>query len=118
MKFFGPGGNAIPGERVVPVPSAARTANGSGSALSMGHSHTLRLTLDVTAASGTSPTLDVAVQHSADGTTWVQHSTFAQATAVSSQRKVVSGLDRYVQCSWTLGGTTPSFTFSVSGEQV
>jgi hypothetical protein len=28
------------------------------------------------------------------------------------------GLDRFVRVSWTITGTTPSFTFAVSGELV
>jgi len=76
----------------------------------------LALTLDVTAASGTTPTLDVAVQTSHDGATWTTVASFARATGVGSERKRFSGLDRYVRAVATLGGTTPSFTFSVTGE--
>lgn len=108
----------IPGDPVTLVPSGTRTAAGSGPTLTVDLAHTLRMTLAVTAVSGTSPSLTVTVEHSENGSTWATHSSFAAATAVSSQRKVVSGLDRFVRCSWTVAGTTPSFTFSVTGDLV
>jgi hypothetical protein len=101
------------------VASAARTTTGSGSAFEMEDNGTLRLLLNVSAASGTTPTLDVTIETSLDGSTgWTSVGTFTQNTAVSSQRKVFTGLDRYARATWVIGGTTPSFTFSVIGEAV
>lgn len=105
-------------EDVELAPSAARTATGNGSSVEVGDRGVARLLLDVTAASGTSPTLDVTVETSHDGTTWRQVGTFAQKTAAGTERKSFSGLDRFVRATWTLGGTTPSFTFEISGEAV
>lgn len=98
--------------------SAARTATGASAAIEVGDRGVLRLLLDVTAASGTTPTLDVTVQTSYDGTTWRSLGTFTQATGVTSERKSFSGCDRFARVSYTIGGTTPSFTFAVSGEAV
>ena len=98
--------------------SAARTATGTGSALELGDRGVLRLLIDVTAASGTTPTLDVTVETSFDGSTWRSVAAFAQRTSVASERKSFAGCDRFVRVSYTIGGTTPSFTFSVSGEAV
>lgn len=109
---------AIAGEGVTLVGSGVRTATGNGGAVVMGEHSTLRLTLDVTAASGTTPSLTVNVQHSADGSTWTTHSSFAAKTAAGTERKVFAGLDRYARASWTISGTSPSFTFSVAGEAV
>lgn len=68
--------------------------------------------LHVTAASGTSPTLDAKIQHSTDDITYVDLITFAQATAATSERQAVSGtVNRYLRASWAIAGTTPSFTF-------
>jgi hypothetical protein len=117
MPFFGSGG-AIHGESVVPVPSTTQTATGSGTGFSMETAATLRLTLNITAVSGTTPSMTVNVQTSEDGSTWTAVASFAAATAVSTQRKVFTGLDRYARVTWTISGTTPSFTFSVSGEAV
>lgn len=99
--------------------SAARTATGAGAAVELGDVATLRLLVDVTAASGTSPTLDITIETSYDGSTsWRSLGTFAQKTAVATERKSFGGCDRYVRASYVIGGTTPSLTFSVTGEGV
>lgn len=98
--------------------SAARTATYTATGVAIGDKGTLRLLLDVTAASGTSPTIDVAVQTSYDNSTWRAVASFAQLTAAGSERKSFTGIDRYARIVATIGGTTPSFTFSVSGEAV
>jgi hypothetical protein len=95
--------------------SAVRTANGAGSAVEAADKGVARLLLDVTARSGTTPTLDVVIQTSHDGTTWRTAHTFTQATATGQQRAAFA-IDRFVRASWTVGGTTPSFTFSIKGE--
>ena len=111
-------GEACDIDLIDPVPSAARTATGNGGAFALGDRNQLRLTLAVTAASGTAPTLDVTVQHSPDGSTWSTLGTFAQKTGVASERKIFSGCDRFLRCIWTIAGSSPSFTFSVTGEAV
>jgi hypothetical protein len=69
----------------------------------------------VTAKSGTSPTLDVKIQDSADDTTYADLLTFTQATGLTGERKTVSGtVDQYLKIAYTIGGTDPSFTFMVS----
>lgn len=99
------------------VASAARDATFTSDTYEMGELSTLRMNLDVTAASGTTPTLDVVIQTSNDGSTnWQALGTFAQKTAASSERNVFPGADRFVRVVCTIGGTTPSFTFSLSGE--
>lgn len=102
-------------EPVTLAASAARTATGNGSGAELGDRRVARLKLDVTAASGTSPTLDVTIQTSRDGTTWYTAGTFAQRTGIANESKVFA-IDRHVRASWTIGGTTPSFTFSIIGE--
>lgn len=107
------------GRAVTLVASGAQTATGSGSAVEIADKGSVRLLLDVSAASGTTPTLDVTVETSYDGSTgWTSLGTFTQKTAVSSQRKNFSGADRFVRASWVIAGTTPSFTFSIVGEAV
>lgn len=108
----------LPGDPVTLAPPAARAGSGSGPALAVGSAATLRVDLAVTAVSGATPSLTVTLEHSPDGTSWTTHSTFNAATAAGVQRKVASGLDRYIRCSWTTSGTTPNFTFSIAGELV
>lgn len=99
------------------LPSAEKTASGTGEIYEMGDMTTLRLKLDVTAASGTTPTLDVIVETSPDGATeWQTVATFAQKTGVSYERNVFPGCDRFVRAKYTIGGTNPDFTFSLLGE--
>lgn len=97
------------------VSSAARVASGNGTSVETGSFTEIRgLVLDVTAASGTNPTLDVRVETSDDNTTWRTISSFAQATTVTNEHKEFGPLGRYVRIAWTIAGTaTPSFTFSV-----
>lgn len=106
----------VGGEDLTPVASAARTATGNGSALSASAFSAVSLFLNVTAASGTTPTLDVTVEESDDGgSTWRTVGTFAQKTGVSNERKTfLIAADTY-RVRWTIGGTTPSFTFAVTG---
>lgn len=75
--------------------------------------------LDVSAASGT-PTLDVTVKGKdpASGGYFTLGS-FTQATAVTSEAIVIGGpadteiLCRTMRVEWVVGGTTPSFDFTV-----
>jgi hypothetical protein len=99
-----------------PVPSAARTISGdSGPLAGYGPAQTLRAQLNVTAISGTSPTLDVVIEDSVDGgVTWNTVGTFTQATAVSRQVLDVPGpFGPLLRVRWTVDGVTPSSTFAV-----
>lgn len=106
---------AHPGVVDTLVPSAARTSSADSGALTgWGVPDVARVQLDVTAAAGTSPTLDVVVEDTLDGTNWNVVGTFAQKTATG--REVINlstpFADR-LRVRWTVGGTSPSFTFSV-----
>jgi hypothetical protein len=103
-------------EDVTLAASAARTATVSLTGVELGDKGTARLLLDVTAASGTTPTLDVAIQTSKDNSTWRAVAAFAQKTTTGTELKSFTGLDRFVRAVFTIGGTTPSFTASVTGE--
>jgi hypothetical protein len=100
--------------------SGAETATGNDAGVEVGAAGTVRLKLDVTAVSGTNPTLDVTVQTSFDNgvtDTWRTLGTFAQKTGVSAERKTFSGCDRWVRTQRTIGGTaSPSATYSITGE--
>lgn len=98
--------------------SAAQTVSTVGATVAVGEHGVARLTLAVTAATGTTPTLDVVVETSQDGTTWRSLGSFAQKTIVASERKSFSGCDHYIRYNATVAGTTPSFTYSVVGSGV
>ncbi len=97
--------------------SVARTASGnSGPVAGFGDRVSLRAQLNVTGAAGTSPTLDVVIEDTLDGTNWNVLGTFTQRTAAGREVINITGLftDR-LRVRWTVGGTAPSFTFSVLG---
>ncbi len=99
---------------------AARTSSGNGSAVdirpyALGEFAPLKVRLSVGASAGTSPTLDVTVQQSADGSTgWSTIGTFTQMTGTGAAEIRVNPTQPYVRVAYTLGGTSPSFTFHVT----
>ena len=99
------------------VASAARTATGVGTAFDPANADSLEGFLTVTAASGTTPTLDVRLETSLDGgTTWSTVGAFAQITTTGTRNKVFGPVGDSCRWAWTIAGTTPSFTFSVAVE--
>lgn len=97
--------------------SAAHASSNVGAAVDLGtRDRLLRQTLAVTAASGTTPTLAVRLECSADGATgWRTFASFA-LTAVAVVEKITAiSPERWVRAAWTIGGALPSFTFAVAG---
>jgi hypothetical protein len=105
------------GLRETLVASAARTATGdSGPLTGWYHPKTLRAQLRTTAASGTTPTLNVVIEDSLDdGATWNVVGTFAQQTAAAREViNITTPFSDTLRVRWTIGGTaTPTFTFAV-----
>lgn len=103
-------------------PLGAETATGDDTAVDNGASSANGLSayLHVTDVSGTTPTLDVKVQHSADNSTWVDLATFAQVTSSNSYERVaVTGtVNRYLRAQYTIAGTTPEFTFHMAAARL
>lgn len=103
-----------------PLASAARTASGQSDQFNVGGiASGMVVEILVTAASGTSPTLDLDLEDSFDGTTWhkVVDVNAANITAVGNTIKRINLRDtpttNRLRLNYTIGGTTPSFTFSV-----
>jgi hypothetical protein len=97
--------------------SGARTVSGETGEIPVGNVTELVAFIDVTAASGTSPTLDgkFQIKDPVSGK-WFDLTdlTFTQATAVTSEMKTKSGLlGSIIKFVYTIGGVSPSFTFSV-----
>ncbi len=119
MTYVGNNNQVFPGDLVSLADPAARTTSGSGPAVAVGASNTVRAQLNVTAATGTTPSMTVTIETSADGSTgWTSVGAFSAVTTATTARKVASALDRFIRVSWAITGTTPSFTFNVSGELV
>jgi hypothetical protein len=97
--------------------SASRTASGNTASIDVSKYKEAIVFLDVTAVSGTTPTLDVKFQvQDPVSLKWfdVAELTFTQATVVTSQMKSKANLiGSNLRCVYTIGGAAPSFTFSV-----
>lgn len=110
-------GEFIDVDEVTLVGAGARTASGQSEAIEVADRGTPRLTLEVTAKSGTKPSLFVLIETSNDKTTWRQLGAFtALNDATGTERQSFPGADRFVRARWIVSGTNPSFTFSVSGD--
>ena len=101
--------------------TAARTATGSATGVNVqARDGDLYLVLDSAAGTGTTPTLDVTVESSdtLGGTyTAITGAAFTRVTTTASQQSLVISKDEarhFIRVTYTLGGTTPSFTFSVN----
>ena len=105
----------------VAIASGAQTATGNSAAIRLGDfGASLGLLVDVTAVSGTTPSMTLTVEWSHDATAWAQGDpadTFTAITAASKKVKAFTVKAPYYRVVWTITGTTPSFTFSV-GEHV
>lgn len=71
---------------------------------------------------GTSPTLDVKIQDTADGINWIDvpSAAFTQVTANGTARLIVSNVGLMARAVLTVGGTTPtmSVTLTIVGRSV
>lgn len=111
--------------------SAARTATFNGNTASNSKKAGAFVLVDVTAASGTAPTLVAKVQFSVNGVDWHDlDTTNAQTASITTTGKYIlkvypgltaaansaanSPLPRLWRLVYTIGGSTPSFTFSTS----
>lgn len=100
------------------VASAARTTTANGTAWDTTGVDEVTATLTVSAASGTSPTLDVILQTSIDGgTNYYTVAAFTQKTTTGTEGKVFGPLGDLSRWRWTVGGTTPSFTFAIAATE-
>jgi len=96
--------------------SATYTTNGDTSAnpLDTSYGSVVVFFLDVTAVSGTSPTLDlyIDIRDPASGK-WVNQDKFTTVTSTGTYALALPIRSTKYRVSWVLGGTSPSFTFSV-----
>ena len=98
------------------LPSEARTASGDTHAtpLHTEHGSVVVFFLDVTSVSGTTPTLDVYIDiQDPASKKWVEQDKFAQVTGTGIWALALFCRSTKYSIRWVLGGTSPSFTFSV-----
>lgn len=132
MPAYASGTAIVRGVPVTLKASAAETSSTVGAAVQTGpDAGSLLVNVAITAASGTTPTMTVKIEGSIDGSTWVTLGTFGAngyvhgtpATAPTNYTTTATGSGvfpamPYVRSSSTIGGTTPSFTYSVTGAVV
>lgn len=109
--------------------SGAETASATHASVDTIDASTAVVTVTVTAASGTTPTMTVVVEGSTDGATWVTLGTIGangynvggvataptNFTTAATSRGVFSA-PQLVRTRSVIGGTTPSFTYAVDVE--
>jgi hypothetical protein len=114
------------------IPAQTATATVTGASLDLANTDTgdiLALTLFAVGVTGTTPTLNVKLQDSANNSTWADVVAtalmplvaFVPVTATLAN-PVVMAIDpravrRYIRLVATIGGTTPSYTFGVDLER-
>jgi hypothetical protein len=106
---------ALPGI-IADVASAALTTTTTTAAFTPTFGTSYSVSIPVTAVSGTTPTLDVAIEESDDsGTNWFKVYDFPRISGTGIYRspliRIVGNRVRYVQ---TVGGGTPSFTRAIN----
>ncbi|PRH79398.1 hypothetical protein C6N75_09960 [Streptomyces solincola] len=125
MRFFN---NVLRrGQQVTLKAGGAQTSSTTGEAVNTGEGAVAVVDVVVTAASGTTPTMTVVVEGSNDGTAWVELGTIGaggyragssgSAPANFTAAATSSGAfpaPEFIRTRSVIGGTTPSFTYSVS----
>lgn len=106
--------NAV--EKLTLAASAARTATGNSEWFPTPESGAAVLYLDITAVSGSTPTLDITIEvrDPLSGQTYTL-ATITQQTGVANLRQTQAAFpDAEVRAVWTIGGGSPSFTFTLA----
>jgi hypothetical protein len=94
--------------------SLARTTNGNSGDLRTSNGETIRCQLHITGSGGTAPTLNVLIEDTLDGINYNTIGTFAQKTAAGREViNITTPFSETLRVSWTIAGSSPSFTFSV-----
>lgn len=102
------------------LPAVRVTATGNGTGVDVKDwAGKAKFVLMSSAGGGTSPTLDVKLQDSADNSTWadISGATFTQVTDAADADEAIGvdldSADRYVRAVKTVSGTSPTFDCAV-----
>lgn len=109
-----PGLKLVQGDTAFPAAARGSGTVTSGPIAASGVANDVVLAVHCTAASGTTPTLNVSLEESADGSTsWtaVTGSGITQLTAAGNAVAFATPTKSFVRVTATVAGTTPSFTF-------
>ena len=92
---------------------AARTTSGQSNSYDFSDASECLILVNATVVSGTNPTLDIKVQVSDDNSTWYDHTDLRQIIKAGNYPESITVFGKYVRLSYTIAGTTPSFTFQI-----
>lgn len=123
MTTFGYGprvGQLYEEDEVTLMASAARTSSTTSDVYEVGDKGTLRLSLAISAISGTGASLHAQIEtrESYSSGTWRVVDAFGPKTATGTEYRSMSGLDRFVRAVCTIAGSSPSITFALTGTAV
>lgn len=97
------------------------TASVQSAVIFVGAFKELQVYLDAANVSGTTPTLDVKIEVSPNGTDWFQIAAFTQVTTVASKQVLTlgsgfttQGFGNQVRANITTGGTSPNYTVGIT----
>jgi phage gp36-like protein len=100
---------------IIPHASSTATASGVGAVLDIGDRSYVEIQLDVTAVtSGTS--VAVTVETSSTQSNWVLATRIPPVLVTGYTPAIVPDARRYIRVTWTITGTSPSVTFSITGK--
>ena len=96
--------------------SATKTASENGAAVKLlDNSEGFFVSLEATGVGGTTPTFDIAIEHSQDGTSWYALTSFTQVIADATELKTLTGhVMEYVRYTLTVTGTAPTAILDVN----
>jgi hypothetical protein len=97
--------------------SSTRTSSGNTNDIDVSSYKSIRFLLKVTSVSGTSPTLDVYIEGKYEQTS--DYEVLLQRTGVNANGTYFMGqvdnlVFRNIRIRWIIGGTSPSFNFTVT----
>lgn len=105
-------------ENLVTLYSGTVTTSGNSADISVDNYSAAELILKVTAVSGTTPTLDIYIEGKFENTG--DYKTLASQTGITTTGvwffTISQLVFRYIRIRWVVGGTSPSFTFTVAGQ--
>jgi len=100
--------------------SGTVTSSGNSTDISVDYFSAAELELKVTSVSGTSPTMDIYIEGKFEATG--DYKTLASQTGITATGTWFFTINplifRYIRIRWVVGGTSPSFTFTVTGQAI
>ena len=103
-------------ESLTLVPSTTATTDGNGDDVDVGDYIEAIIFANVSSVSGTDPTLDIVIEGKDPiSGNYATIDSFPTITSTGTYVLQITNFGKTIRARWTVGGTSPSFTFSVGG---